>query len=210
IGLPESTKCFTKSTALGFIRNLSGFRTPPGNNNASNSDGSAESSGISTTTHFPHFFRFHPRISPSCGETTLVSAPALSRAFLGLISSTCSNPSSTRIATFFPFRFFLGIEIPPGLSILDGGRRAWFCEDHGPSEKQKNKAPKIRRLFGRRKGDPSPSVEACTLFCPAWRPCPRATPGRQRRYFGDRTRGTARTRGSQQPSYRSAAFESQS
>src|SRR5262249_10880337 len=93
-------------------------------------------------------------------------------------------------------------------SMIHEGRK--WTMSHGSFENKKIKAPKIRRLFGRRKGDPSPSVEACTLFCPAWRPCPPTTPGRQRRCFGDRTRGTARTHVSQQPNYRSAAFESQS
>ena len=34
-GLPESKKCFTNSTAFGFMRSLSGFITPPGRSRAS-------------------------------------------------------------------------------------------------------------------------------------------------------------------------------
>src|SRR6185369_12631601 len=49
---------------------------------------------------------FHPCTSLSAGETISVIAPASSKAFFGSVSSTCSKPSATSMATFFPLSFF--------------------------------------------------------------------------------------------------------
>ena len=52
-----------------------------------------------------------PSPCPSAGETISVFAPAWSSAFLGSVSSTCSKPSATRMATFFPCKF--SMVLPP-------------------------------------------------------------------------------------------------
>src|ERR1700736_785040 len=46
-----------------------------------------------------------PWIWPDLSETIFVSAPASSSACLGFVISTCSKPSVTRMATFFPSNF---------------------------------------------------------------------------------------------------------
>src|SRR5215831_2852899 len=53
-----------------------------------------------------------PWIFPDFSETIFVCAPASSSAARGFVISTCSKPSATRIATFFPSSF-RAIRFPP-------------------------------------------------------------------------------------------------
>src|SRR5690606_3989729 len=46
----------------------------------------------------------HPFTLSRLGEMMCVFAPACSNACFGEVNSTCSKPSSTKIATFFPFK----------------------------------------------------------------------------------------------------------
>src|SRR5579872_4933686 len=103
------------------MRSLSGFITPPGRRSASNSSARAFSSGTSTATSSPHSVNFHPRTFPFFGETTCVFAPAASRALRGSISSTCSKPSVTRIATFSPCKSWVAIFFSYGSLGCDHG-----------------------------------------------------------------------------------------
>src|SRR5581483_639999 len=104
-GLPESKKLFANATALGCMRRRSGFITPPGSRRASNSCGSASSRATSMGNSSPHSVKYQPRTWwCSAGETMLVFAPTSSSAPRGLVISTCSKPSSIRIATLKPFR----------------------------------------------------------------------------------------------------------
>src|SRR5437588_3690003 len=57
-----------------------------------------------------------PWIWPDLSETIFVSAPASSSACLGFVISTCSKPSVTRMATFFPSNFRA---INPPLELTD-------------------------------------------------------------------------------------------
>ena len=102
-GLLLSKNVRTNLTALGSVRSLSGFITPPGNRSASYSSGFALSSDRSTGTSSPQSLNFQPRIEPVLGAMTTVFAPAASSALRGSVSSDCSKPSVARIATRLPF-----------------------------------------------------------------------------------------------------------
>src|SRR5581483_6879172 len=108
-GFPSRKNAFTNSTAFGSIRSLSGFITPPGRSRVSKSCGLARSIGKSTGKSSPHSVNFHPRTFSCFGETMRVVAPALSSAFRGSVSSTCSKPSVTKIATLTPSRSAIGL-----------------------------------------------------------------------------------------------------
>jgi len=108
-GLSESKKALANATAFGSVRSLSGFITPPGSSNASNSSGFALSSCLSTGNSSPHSVCFQPRTCARCGETMLTSAPASTSAFRGSVISTCSNPFSMRMATLTPLTFPMAV-----------------------------------------------------------------------------------------------------
>src|SRR5215470_13775275 len=98
-GLSASKKAFTNSTAFGCMRSASGFITPPGRRRASKSRACARFKATSTRTSLPHLPWWKPRTHSSLGDTTLVTAPALSSAERGSLNSDGSKPSVTRIAT---------------------------------------------------------------------------------------------------------------
>src|SRR5215470_10762679 len=81
------------------MRSVSGFITPPGSRRASKSRACARSKATSTRTSLPHSPWREPRARSPLGDTTLVTAPALSSAERGSLSSDGSKPSVTRIAT---------------------------------------------------------------------------------------------------------------
>src|SRR4051812_22358885 len=76
----------------------------------------------------PHLMNFHalilPPFMPLCGDTTSTFAPARSRAFFGLVSSTCSTPYVAMIATRIPLSFLAPnpnspiFRPPPGFRFL--------------------------------------------------------------------------------------------
>src|ERR1043166_23356 len=69
---------------------------------ASKSSGRASSSVRSTSNFSPLSAWCIPWIWPLFGDTILVAAPASASASRRFVISTCSNPSATRIAIFFP------------------------------------------------------------------------------------------------------------
>src|SRR6478752_4766082 len=73
-GLPASKNDFTKATALGSMRNLSGLMTPPGSSSASKSLERALSSVRSAGTSLPHFVISQPFTGPSLSDTAFVQS----------------------------------------------------------------------------------------------------------------------------------------
>ena len=57
-GLPASKNAFTKATALGCMRNVSGLMTPPGRSSASKSSGAVFSSHTLTGNGTPQSVKF--------------------------------------------------------------------------------------------------------------------------------------------------------
>src|SRR5581483_3869245 len=68
---------------------------------------------MSALNDLPHFVNFHPLTFLSEEAIRTVSAPASSRAWRGSVISSCSKPSVTRMAIFFPasFSFFSSAEL---------------------------------------------------------------------------------------------------
>ena len=63
----------------------------------------------STGNRSPQSVEFQARTNLCCGETTSVVAPSWSRASRGSVNSTCSKPSSTRMATTISLRLIMAL-----------------------------------------------------------------------------------------------------
>src|SRR5690606_9477733 len=146
-GLPALKNDRTNSSARSFIRSLSGFITPPGNTRASYAFGSACSSGTSTAISSPHSVKFQPLTAPLAGETTSVSAPASCSALRGSVSSTCSKPFSTSIATRLPCSG-LSMGIPP-CSVMNEHGQQDPCQKRrgGVRHRERLTPPGFLRLY---------------------------------------------------------------
>src|SRR5690606_30349472 len=104
LGLPCSCIARTNSRASGCMRISWALTTPPGNSTASHHAGGASATLRSTSNRSALRSWCMPCTGSRRAEISAVRAPSRCSASRGPVSSTCSKPSTARIATVISFR----------------------------------------------------------------------------------------------------------